>query len=327
MRSQFTLLSGLFFVCAAALSSAVTPPSPQVPGTTAAPALSARAADVPALTIYNQNFAVVRQTFLLDLRTGVNQVRYAETTAFLEPDSVILRDPTGRVRMQILEQNYRNDPVSQELLLSLYEGRTIDFLIREQGAERIAKGKIIRSGYVPHQAAWQQYGQPYYQAQMAMMQGGAAQPIIEIGGQLRFGLPGQPIFPALADGNILKPALDWRLEADRDSRVDAELSYLTGGMRWDADYNLVAPEKGDVLDLVGWVTIDNQTGKTFENAGIKLIAGDVSKLQPAQAMAYGMAAARAESAVDAMRPVVSEKTFDEYHLYTLLHPTTLRDRE
>src|SRR5262247_1373831 len=67
MRSQFTLLSGLFFVCAAALSSAVTPPSPQVPGTTAAPALSARAADVPALTIYNQNFAVVRQTFPLDL--------------------------------------------------------------------------------------------------------------------------------------------------------------------------------------------------------------------------------------------------------------------
>ncbi|HSA93831.1 MAG TPA: DUF4139 domain-containing protein [Terriglobales bacterium] len=281
----------------------------------------------PALTIYNQNFAVVRQTFPLDLRAGVNQVRYTETTAFLEPDSVILRDPSGHVRLQILEQNYRNDPVSQELLLSLYEGKTIDFLIREQNAERIVQGKIIRSGYVPHRAAWQQYGQPYYQAQMAMMQGGASQPIIEVEGKLRFGLPGQPLFPALADDNILKPALDWRIETDRESRFDAELSYLTGGMRWEADYNLVAPEKGDVLDLVGWVTIDNQTGKTFENAKIKLIAGDVSKLQPAQAMeAYDVVTSRAEVA-GGMRPVVTEKSFDEYHLYSLLRPTTLRDRE
>jgi hypothetical protein len=281
----------------------------------------------PALTIYNQNFAVVRQTFPLDLRAGVNQVRYAETTAFLEPDSVILRDPSGHVRLQILEQNYRNDPVSQELLLSLYEGKTIDFLIQRQERQEIVPGKIIRSGYVPHRAAWQQYGQPYYQAQMSMMQGGASQPIIEVEGKLRFGLPGQPLFPALADDNILKPALDWRIETDRDNRFDAELSYLTGGMRWEADYNLVAPEKGDVLDLVGWVTIDNQTGKTFENAKIKLIAGDVSKLQPAQAMeAYDMVTSRAEVG-GAMRPVVTEKSFDEYHLYSLLRPTTLRDRE
>ncbi|HXE92008.1 MAG TPA: DUF4139 domain-containing protein [Terriglobales bacterium] len=286
---------------------------------------AAPAAD-PALTIYNQNFAVVRQTFPLDLRAGVNQVRYAETTAFLEPDSVILRDPSGHVRLQILEQNYRNDPVSQELLLSLYEGKTIDFLIQRQERQEIVQGKIIRSGYVPHREAWQQYGQPYYQAQMAFMQGGASQPIIEVEGKLRFGLPGQPLFPALADDNILKPALDWRIETDRDSRFDAELSYLTGGMRWEADYNLVAPEKGDVLDLVGWVTIDNQTGKTFQNAKIKLIAGDVSKLQPAQAMeAYDAVMARAE--VGGMRPVVTEKSFDEYHLYTLLRPTTLRDRE
>src|SRR5881394_3703854 len=81
----------------------------------------------PSLTIYNQNFAVVRDTVPLDLKAGVNEVRFAGATAHVEPDSVILRDPAGKRALQILEQNYRNDPVSQELLLSLNEGKTIDF--------------------------------------------------------------------------------------------------------------------------------------------------------------------------------------------------------
>ena len=80
------------------------------------------AAADPALTIYNQNFAVVRDTLSLNLQTGVNQVRYAGATAQLEPDSVILRDPAGGHTLQILEQNYRNDPVSEPMLLSLFEG-------------------------------------------------------------------------------------------------------------------------------------------------------------------------------------------------------------
>src|SRR5437667_7432289 len=86
-------------------------------------------ASQPALTIYNQNFAVVRDIVPLDLKQGVNNVRFTETTAHLEPDSVILRDSTGKTNLQILEQNYRNDPVSQELLLSFREGKTIDFLV------------------------------------------------------------------------------------------------------------------------------------------------------------------------------------------------------
>src|SRR2546430_15716156 len=80
-----------------------------------------------ALTIYNQNFAVVRDKVALDLSRGTNQVRFAEATAFLEPSSVILRDPSGKRRFQILEQNYRGDPVSQEIMLALNEGKTIDF--------------------------------------------------------------------------------------------------------------------------------------------------------------------------------------------------------
>lgn len=279
-------------------------------------------ADQPALTIYNQNFAVVRQTVPLELKLGVNQVSFTETTAHLEPDSVVLRDPMGKVPLLVLEQNYRSDPVSQELLLSLFEGKTIDFLIQRQDRNEIVAGKIVRSGYVPHQAGMTRYGQQYYQAQM--QQAAYTAPIIEMEGKLRFGLPGLPLFPTLGDDTILKPTLKWLLQTDRQAKLDAEISYITGGMSWEADYNIVAPEKGDTIDLVGWITMDNQSGKTFENAVIKLMAGDVSKLQPQQVVGYAMAQRAAESD---MRPAVREKAFDEFHLYTLERATTLHDRE
>src|SRR6267143_1722665 len=273
----------------------------------------------PALTIYNQNFFVARERFSLDLKPGINRVEYAGIAAHLEPDSVILRDPAGRA-LQILEQNDRNDPISQELLLSFYEGKTIDFLVQRGDKQEIVKGKIVRSGYIPSTYYAQGYSQP-----------GMGQPIIEIDGVLRFGLPGQPLFPALTGDSILKPTLSWLLETNEPGKFDAEISYVSGGMNWQADYNLVVSDKSngkfDLLDMVGWVTMRNQSGKTFENASIKLLAGDVNKIQGGTVAnrAY-MAAAKAELA-DEMRPVVREKSFDEFHLYTLARSTTLHDQE
>lgn len=166
----------------------------------------------PALTVYNQNFAVIREILPLDLKAGNNTVRFTGATAQVEPDSVILRDPAGRQAVQVLEQNYRNDPVSQERLLNLYEGKTIEFSVRNpDGTSRIVNGKIVRSGYVPHYQAMNRYGAQYQNNQMAMAQGGAGQPVIEVDGKLQFTLPGQPIFPALGDDTILKPALSENL--------------------------------------------------------------------------------------------------------------------
>jgi hypothetical protein len=266
----------------------------------------------PSLTIYNQDFAVVRQDLPLDLKSGENQVNVNEITMHLEPDSVVLRDPSGKHSLQVLEQNYRADPVSQISLLALYEGRTIDF---EQPDHSLIKGKVIRSGYVrPDYFNPNNYG------------AGAEEPIIEVGGQLRFGLPGIPIFPDLTAETILKPRLEWLIATDKPGRFPAEFSYVTGGMSWQADYNIVAPEKGDVVDVVGWVTIDNRTGKVFENARIKLMAGDVNKIQNPMEARKAMRAMAMDAAVP-MAPAVTEKAFDEYHLYTLQRATTLRDRE
>ncbi len=283
----------------------------------------------PALTIYNQDFAVVRDTVPLDLKVGTNEVHFADTTTQLEADSVILRDPEGKVHLSILEQSYRADPVSQSLLLSLYEGKTLDFLVETPNAvSTTVQGKIIRSGYVPQADNLQRYGNAYYQRQMAIAndRSGMGAPIIEVAGRLRFSLPGQPLFPALADDTILKPTLNWKIQSDQAAKFDAELGYVTGGMTWEADYSVVSPEKGDQLELVGLVTMDNQSGKTFANAKIKLMAGDVNKVRRDGSYGYAefRSAARRELA-DA--PGVTEKTFDEYHLYSLPRPVTLHDRE
>lgn len=282
----------------------------------------------PALTIYNQNFAVIRETLPLDLKAGNNTVRFSGATAHVEPDSVILRDPAGRVVVQVLEQNYRNDPVSQERLLNLYEGKTIEFEVRNQdGSNRVITGKIVRSGYVPHYQVMNRHGMQYQTNQMAFASpaGGVGQPIIEVGGKLQFSLPGQPIFPALADDTILKPAFDWILHSVQPARFDAELSYVSGGMSWSSDYNIVAPETGDTLELMGWVTLDNQSGKQFDHARIKLMAGDVNKVQP-QNQARMMTMGGASGGIVGP-PQVEEKTFEDYHLYTLPQPTTIHDRE
>jgi hypothetical protein len=283
--------------------------------------------DAAALTIYNQSFAVVRQTLPLELKSGTNQLEITDITAHLEPDSVILRDLKSGRDLRILEQNYRSDVASQGRLLALYEGKTIEFLVPDKdGNRRLVPGKIIRSGYTPHYQAYSAYDQQYVQAQQAYVAAGNGEPIIEIDGKLQFGLPGQPIFPALSSDTILKPTLSWLLQSDRPGNTNAEFSYVTGGMSWHADYNVVAPVSGNLLDIVGWVTLDNQTGKTFSNAHIKLMAGDVNKLQPQQ-MGFSVNGAVYAARAEVAAPAVTERNFDEYHLYTLERPSTLYDRE
>jgi len=281
----------------------------------------------PSLTIYNQNFAVVREEISIPVEKGISEITFAGITAHLEPDSVILRDPKGRVNLRILEQNYRNDPVSQELLLQYFEGQELEFEVQRGSQQEpvIVKGKLVRAPYVAHTQAMQRLGPAYAMRQTSNVHSGNS-PIVEIDGKLRFQLPGMPLFPALSDDSILKPTLHWKLESDQAVKSPLELSYVSGGFTWSADYNLLLPEKGNTLTMVGWITLENQSGRTFTDAQVKLMAGDVNKLSPQQGVdprlrrenAFAMAAAE---------PVVTEQAFDEYHLYTLALPTTVRDRE
>jgi hypothetical protein len=273
----------------------------------------AQQSSAPSLTIYNQDFAVVRDSVRLQLNSGVNQVSYDDITSYVEPDSVVLRDPAGRVNLSILEQNYRTDVASQQNLLRAYEGKEIQF----QTPSGIVSGKIIRAG-----------GTGYAPGCYGGNCGYAGEAIVEIDGKIQFGLPGTPVFPALQNEAFLKPALNWLLQSDRKTQMNAELSYITSGLTWEASYNVVAPENGDLLDMVGWITLQNHSGHTFENARLQLMAGEVNKIAPAREyMRTANGGNDLSYSAAAGGVAATEKSFDEYHLYTLQRPSTLENGE
>lgn len=258
-----------------------------------------------SLTIYNQDFGVVRETLPLDLKAGENHARFSGATAQVEEDSVILRDPAGQVQLTILEQNYRAQVVSTRLLLNLHEGKEIDFYVKESNKpDRVVKGKIIRAGGESSK--------------------GTVEPLIEVEGKTRLSLPGEPLFPPLEDDSILKPTLEWQLHADKAAKLDAQLCYVTKGVSWEATYNVVGQEKGEVMDLTGSITVANRSGTDFKNASLQLVAGDVAKLErnPLLPEPCGVVFDYAVGSAP-----VERKALDEFHLYTLPRPTTIHDKE
>jgi hypothetical protein len=279
------------------------------------------------LTIYNQDFAVARTTVPLDLHAGMNEVLTTNVTGQLEPDSVVLRDASGRNLVHVAEQNYDSAVVDQQWMMEKYEGKTIDFQIqgpqvvesamgeRQMVPARTVEGRIIRAG---GQAA---NGYPYNQ------------PLIEVGGKMQFSMPGTPVFPATTDGLLLKPTLRWQIDAEKAARFSAELDYITHGMNWQATYNVVVPETADttgpeLAEIVGWVTIENKTGTDFPEATIQLMAGDVAKIQdlpsPVVRRAMGM---NQNVEVMAGAGQVTQKAFDDFHLYDLHRTVSLRNEE
>lgn len=270
--------------------------------------LSAWAAG-PQVTIYNGGFASVKESRTLNLSAGVAEVRVTDMSRQLEPDSVMLRElspePFG---VKILEQSFVNDPLTEGLLLYQMEGKEVRFEEkRRDGTVKEHTGKVIRSGYIPG--------------------GGAEQPIIEEGGAVRFSLPGQPVFEGIDPNAFLKPALVWQLAAKKAGECPVEVAYITAGMSWEATYNVVAPAEGqDEFDISGWISLRNSTGKDFQDADIKLIAGDVQKVQNPMMRKAGRGAGLMMEA-DFAAAMPQERAFDEFHLYTLPRPVWVRNNE
>ena len=276
-----------------------------------------------ALTIYNQDFAVARTSIDLDLHPGVNEITTTGVTSRLEPDSVVLRDPAGKRIVRVVEQNYDAAIVSQDWLLQKYEGKTIDFEVNTAEGTKTIQGKIIRAGF---------QRQSEYTFDGQQMNGYVAQPLIEVDGKMQFQLPGLPLFPASTDGLLLKPTLRWQIQSDKSDRFAAELAYITGGLDWSATYNVVIPSSNDVTgdehaDVHGWVTIHNQSGTDFPQARIKLMAGDVAKLQPENRRYVPQAMMMDGANIGGGLPHVTQNPFDDFHLYDLNRTVALHDGE
>jgi hypothetical protein len=271
-------------------------------------AIAQRTSAPVSLTIYNQDFAVARTSVDLQLQPGNNEVTTTEVTSQLEPDSVVLRDPTGKHDFSVVEQNYDAAIVNQDWLLQKYEGQTIDFQTNAYVDDKthrwvpvFSSGKILR----------------------------ASPPLIEVDGKMQFQLPGTPLFPATTNGLLLKPTLRWQIASDRAASFPAELSYVTRGFTWSATYNLVANagtggSATEPMGLVGWITMQNNSGVDFPSASIKLIAGNVAKVIGGGGAGNG-AITEAKAVMQSV--AVTQENFDDFHLYDLHRTTSLHNGE
>lgn len=253
-----------------------------------------------ALTIYNQNFGVVRETRELDITDGT--VRFQDVAKQIDPTSVhfsSLTDPSAKV----LEQNYEYDLVSADKLLEKYIDREIT--VKTVGGA-VYSGKL--QSFDPSQIVLAQADNKG----IAMIQ--RPQNIVDI----QFGeLPG---------GLITRPSLVWKVATAQPGKQTVEIAYQTQGINWNTDYNLVLNPDETAADLNGWVTINNQSGATYRDARLKLVAGDVHRVQPPRENAP-MAMAMRKSMVADEAAGFEEKSFFEYHLYTLGRPATVADNQ
>ena len=253
-----------------------------------------------SITVYNQNFGVVREVReLATLGTGQVSLEFRDVAANIQPETVAIKSLTAPGAISVLEQNYRYDLLTPQTLLEKYVG------------------KKIRT-YRYHQASGKE------DASDAELLSVADGPILRLNGEITFGYPARLAFPQVPDNLIAKPTLMWLVSSQKAAQT-VEVSYLTQNLNWSADYVLVVNEQDNQAALQGWVTLVNQSGASFENALLQLVAGDVNRVQSPvanemQAKA-GMMPPRAPSSG------FTEQGLFEYHMYTLGRPTTLLQNE
>ncbi|MEJ2238609.1 MAG: DUF4139 domain-containing protein [Gemmatimonadales bacterium] len=251
-----------------------------------------------SITVYNQNFGLVREVRSVGLGVGRVYLEFRDVSAQIEPETVSIKTLGDNGLLSVLEQNYRYDLLNPQKLLEKYVGRTI---------------KVYRYNSVTGR-------EEEYEAEVLSVNQG---PILKIGNEITYNFPGRFAFPEIPDNLMAKPTLVWLLDSER-SRQQLDVSYLTRNLNWKADYVLVLNEDDTRGDLTGWVTLTNQTGTSYEDARLKLVAGDVQRVGEGKYQRRDLEALRAV-AEDAAQFV--EEGFFEYHLYTLQRPTTLLNNE
>ena len=272
------------------------------------------------LTIYNQNLALVREERTIDLLKGLNRITIPDIPATIDGTSLHFSSLTDPSAVKVIEQNYQYDLVHQAKLMEKYIGKEVEFIRTdiESKKEYSLKGKLLATGWQP-QPGYNPYGGgiPYYST---------GQMIAEINGKVEIGPAGRLLLPALPEGLILKPQLEWLVTNSKQGQHKTEISYLAGQLTWSCNYVALLAVNDAQIDLTGWVTITNNSGTTFKNAGLKLVAGDVNLVKEGQtdfALRKSMGLMEAEAAA----PQFQQKELFEYKLYSLQRKTDINNNE
>ena len=282
----FAALAALLLIASISLPSA----------SNALPAAQAQDKTVQ-LTVYNQDLALVSETRAVPLETGLNEVVYSDVAALIDPTSVSFKSMTDPAGTEVLEQNFEYDLVGSRKLLQKY----IDQVITVQTQDSTTYTGTLLSA-----------------TDSIILQGDTGAVTMLSQDQIR-----NIEFPALPEGLRTRPSLVWLVNAEQAGDHDTAVTYLTNGMSWRADYVLLLDEESTAFDLNGWVTLDNRSGASYEDAMLKLVAGDINRVsEPAYARDLMVMAEAA-----AAPPSVEQREFFEYHLYQVTRPVTVKDNQ
>jgi hypothetical protein len=254
------------------------------------------------VTVYNANLGLVKDTRKIKLPKGKeNELQFMDVASYIMPVTVHAKSLSAPDQFMILEQNYEYDLMNQQKLLDKYVGKKIKLMENNQYQDRksIVDATLLSNNN----------GQIY-----------------QIGDEIYLGYPGIQVLPKIPENLIAKPTLTWLYANNTAGVQDLQVSYLTNNIGWKADYVLVLDKDDAKADLSGWVTIDNKSGAIYNNAKLKLVAGDVNRVQE---MAKGrMRYAATEMAMDTLGGnQFQEQGFFEYHIYDLQRPTTIKDNQ
>jgi hypothetical protein len=253
-----------------------------------------------AVTIYNENLALVKDTRRITLDSGLNRLALREVSGRMRPETAQLRSITHPGSLALLEQNFDFDLLTPAKLLEKYVGRTVRIVRTHPttGAESIESATVLaaNSGVV-----------------------------LKIGDRIETGLPGRIVYDGVPANLRDRPTLVTELTSTRAGAQTVELSYLSGGLSWKADYVAELNAADSALDLNGWVTLTNTSGTAYPNANLQLVAGEVNRVRDEMRFA-AKAPAMAMREAQAPRAMAEESLF-EYHLYTLHRPTTIAENQ
>jgi hypothetical protein len=260
-------------------------------------ASSAADREAVAVTVYNDDLALVKERRKVDLPAGLARLSLREVAAQMRPETALLRAVSGQAFV-LIEQNFDFDLLTPQKLLEKYVGRQVT-VIRSHptsDAEKRETATVLAAG-----------------------QG----TVLRFADRIETGVPGRLAFDSVPANLRDRPTLSVLLDA-AGGKQSVELSYLTSGLAWKADYVANLSADGKALDLNGWVTLTNRSGAGFDNTTLQLVAGTVNRVRQADMRVMAMAAPAAARAKVAE---ATQEALMDYHLYSFERPTAIADNQ
>lgn len=253
-----------------------------------------------AVTIYNNNLALVKDQRKVKLSSGMQKLAIRDVSAQMRPETALLRSLSNPGSLTTLEQNFDFDLLTPEKLLEKYVGKTVSVIKTNPatGEEKTEQATVLSAN------------------------NGV---VLKIGNRIETGIPGRIVYDDIPANLRDRPTLVTQINNKTAAEQTVELSYLTGGLAWKADYVAELSPKEDTIDLSGWVTLTNTSGTSYNNAKLQLVAGDVNRVQENYPRTMALRKNQEMMAADAAP--MAEESLLEYHLYTLDRPTTIADNQ